>query len=62
MPHNIGTVDRATRILAGLVLIAGSLLGYLGVWGWLGVVPVATGLFRLPAFRPEHMRGKYRQG
>jgi Protein of unknown function (DUF2892) len=53
MLQNVGTVDRVIRILAGLALIAGSLLGYIGVWGWIGVVPLATGLFRVcPAYLP----------
>lgn len=53
MLHNVGTVDRVLRIVAGLALIAGSLLGYIGVWGWIGVVVLATGLFRFcPAYLP----------
>jgi uncharacterized membrane protein YfcA len=53
MLQNVGPVDRVIRIVAGLALIAGSLSGYLGVWGWIGVVPLATGLFRLcPAYLP----------
>jgi Protein of unknown function (DUF2892) len=51
--QNVGTVDRVIRILAGSALIAASLLGYIGVWGWIGVVPLATGLFRVcPAYLP----------
>jgi hypothetical protein len=53
MLHNVGNVDRTIRILAGLALIAGSLLGYIGVWGWIGVIVLATGLFRFcPAYLP----------
>lgn len=53
MLHNVGTVDRVIRIVAGLALIAASLLGYIGVWGWIGVVVLATGLFRVcPAYMP----------
>jgi hypothetical protein len=29
--------------LSGLVLIGLTLTGTIGVWGWLGVVPLATG-------------------
>jgi len=32
------------RVLAGLVLIALAATGTVGVWGWIGVVPLATGL------------------
>jgi hypothetical protein len=53
MIQNVGTVDRVIRIVAGASLIAASLLGYVGVWGWVGIVPLATGLFRVcPAYLP----------
>ena len=53
MLQNVGTVDRVIRIVAGLALIAASLLGYIGVWGAIGVLPLATGLFRFcPAYLP----------
>ena len=44
MKTNEGTIDRALRILSGLVLIALAATGTVGVWGWIGVVPLATGL------------------
>ena len=40
---NAGTVDRALRAIVGLVLIALALTGTIGAWGWLGLVPLATG-------------------
>ena len=48
MTTNIGTVDRVLRILVGLALIAWA-LGYVpgvypSVWGWIGLVPLATAL------------------
>jgi hypothetical protein len=46
MKANIGTLDRILRIVAGLVLIALAATGTVGWWGWLGIVPLATGLFR----------------
>lgn len=53
MIQNVGTVDRVIRILAGVALIAASLLGYIGTWGWVGIIPLATGLFRVcPAYLP----------
>jgi len=53
MKANVGTVDRAIRILFGLLLIAATLYGAIGVWGWLGVIPLATGVFRFcPAYLP----------
>ncbi|MGZ8287930.1 MAG: YgaP family membrane protein [Telluria sp.] len=53
MKANIGNIDRAVRILAGLGLIAATVTGVIGAWGWLGVIPLATGLFRFcPAYLP----------
>ena len=46
MKANIGTIDRSLRILAGLLLIGLSLSGVIGAWGWIGLVPLATGVFR----------------
>ena len=46
MKINVGSLDRILRIVAGLVLIALAATGTVGWWGWLGVVPLATGLFR----------------
>lgn len=52
MIANIGTVDRIIRIVIGLALIAASLFGVIGLWGWIGVVPLATGVIRFcPAYR-----------
>ncbi|OIQ66837.1 hypothetical protein GALL_515910 [mine drainage metagenome] len=44
MIHNVGTVDRAIRIIGGLILIALAATHTVGVWGWIGVVPLATGI------------------
>jgi O-antigen ligase len=44
MTRNEGTLDRGLRIAAGLILIALAATGTLGVWAWIGVVPLATGL------------------
>lgn len=46
MKVNVGTLDRVVRILAGLVLLGLAFTGTIGAWGWIGVVPLATGLFR----------------
>jgi len=51
MKANVGTIDRALRIIVGLALIGLTLSGNIGVWGWIGVVPLATGIFRFcPAY------------
>ena len=41
---NAGTIDRALRAIVGIALIALTLTGYIGVWGWIGIVPLATAL------------------
>lgn len=43
MKANVGGIDRIARIVLGLVLIALAATGTVGVWGWIGVVPLATG-------------------
>ena len=45
MSLNGGSWDRVLRVVVGLVLIALAATGTVGLWGWIGVVPVATGLF-----------------
>jgi hypothetical protein len=43
MKHNVGSLDRAIRIIAGLGIIgAGIALG--SWWGAIGVLPLLTGL------------------
>ena len=44
MKANVGSVDRALRILVGLVLVGLAATGTVGWWGWLGLVPLLTGL------------------
>ncbi len=41
---NIGSIDRILRIVAGLVLIALVFVGPKTPWGWIGIVPLLTGL------------------
>lgn len=57
MQANVGSTDRAVRIVAGLGLIAAALFGVIGPWGWIGVMPLATGIFRFcPAYLPFGIR------
>ena len=44
MTKNVGGIDKIIRIVLGLALIAATLMGALPVWGWIGIVPLATGL------------------
>lgn len=43
MKLNVGGIDRIARIAIGMVLIGLTLTGSIGLWGWLGLVPLATG-------------------
>ena len=45
MKSNVGGIDRILRIVLGLVLIGLTLSGTIGVWGWIGLVPLGTALF-----------------
>jgi Protein of unknown function (DUF2892) len=48
---NVGTVDRSVRIVAGIGLITLAAMGKIGWWGYLGVVPLLTGLVKFcPAY------------
>jgi hypothetical protein len=52
MKTNLGTIDRGLRIAVGLLLIILSLSGVIGLWGWVGLVPLATGLLKFcPLYR-----------
>lgn len=51
MKCNVGTIDRTLRIVGGLILIGLAATGTVGVWGWIGVLPLLTGIFRFcPAY------------
>ncbi len=53
MQANVGGIDRIARIAVGTTLIALAATGTVGAWGWIGAVPVFTGLFRwCPAYLP----------
>ena len=57
MKANVGNIDRAIRIVLGLGLIGLTLMGEIGLWGWLGIVPLATGVFRFcPVYLPLGIR------
>ena len=44
MKTNIGNIERGVRVVGGLVLVGLAATGTVGWWGWLGVIPMATGL------------------
>ncbi len=43
-PRNEHTVERVVRVLVGLGLLAIVFVGPRTPWGWLGIIPLATGL------------------
>ena len=50
MKANVGSIDRVLRIVIGLALVGVAVSG-VSVWGWIGVVPLATGIFKFcPAY------------
>jgi hypothetical protein len=52
MEKNVGGIDRALRLIVGIVLIALVFVGPQTPWGWIGIVPLATALFGYcPAYR-----------
>jgi len=44
MTKNVGQTDKIARIAVGALLIILALTGTIGWWGWIGVLPLATGL------------------
>jgi len=43
---NVGNLDLILRVILGVVLIALVFVGPKTPWGWIGVVPLVTGLLR----------------
>ena len=44
MKKNEGNIDRGIRVIVGLILISLVFIGPQTVWGWIGIIPLATGL------------------
>ena len=44
---NVGNLDRLLRMLLGIALIAMAGGGFIGAWGYLGVVPLLSGMVAL---------------
>ena len=44
MKQNVHNIERVIRILIGLGLISLVFVGPQTPWGWLGVIPLATGI------------------
>lgn len=53
MFKNVGGVDRAVRVVAGLGILSLAFVGPQTPWGYLGLVPLVTGLIGwCPAYLP----------
>ncbi len=52
MKANVGGIDRILRIAVGLALIVWVAALNGPIWAWIGVVPLATGLFKFCPFYP----------
>jgi hypothetical protein len=44
MKRNVHNIERVIRIIVGLGLISIVFVGPQSVWGWIGVVPLTTGI------------------
>lgn len=52
MTPNVGGIDKILRIVVGAGLIGATVAGVLPVWGYIGVIPLATGLMGWCPFYP----------
>jgi hypothetical protein len=43
MKPNVGGIDKILRIVAGVGLIGATVAGILPTWGYIGIIPLATG-------------------
>ena len=44
MKCNIGHTDRVLRMSVGVTLMGLASFGIVGPWGWIGIIPLATGM------------------
>ena len=52
-PCNMGRVDRTIRIVIGIALLALTFQGSWYAWGYIGIIPLLTGLVGYcPAYKP----------
>jgi len=52
MKVNVGGIDRVLRIGLGLALVGATAVGAIPAWGWVGVIPLVTGVVGFCPFYP----------
>jgi hypothetical protein len=51
MKINIGSIDRVSRIIIGVVILTLTALNIIGPWGWLAIGFIVSGVFKFcPAY------------
>ena len=51
MKCNIGPTDRVLRMTVGVTLMGLAGYGIVGAWGWIGIIPLVTGMMgNCPAY------------
>ncbi len=53
MQKNVGGIDRWIRIILGIILLLLVFVGPHTKWGWIGLIPLLTGIFNFcPLYLP----------
>ena len=51
MKINIGSIDRISRIVIGVIILTLTALNIIGPWGWLAIGFIVSGVFKFcPAY------------
>ena len=51
MKCNLGHTDRVLRMTVGVTLMGLAGFGIVGAWGWIGIIPLVTGMIcNCPAY------------
>ena len=52
MKANVGGIDKILRIVVGAGLVGAAVAGVIPAWGFIGIVPLATGLINFCPIYP----------
>jgi hypothetical protein len=47
MKCNIGCAERNVRLIVGSVLVTLAITHNIGLWGWIGLIPLVTGVMKV---------------